>query len=322
MRKSEVVLAVARRVPALSKLALWAWVRLTLTRARYFSGEDHWFMQHMAVMLAYRVPIWTRLPNGLKIRVAGNDMIGRRIYEHGYYEPEMVQLIEQLLEDGMVFFDVGAHVGQYTLVASQCTGARGEVHSFEPDPHIFAWLAASVRTNRLRNVTLNQCAVAADQEPKRLYFAKTDDIGSNSLAEQKPLHHTGRSALINCTTLDAYVSAKCLAQVDLIKADVEGAELLLLHGAKGLLTGAKPPMLLLEFEEERQRAFGSSCVQLAEELQQYGYQLWRVSQSLEPYIPRPADLPSFNIFAVHTSQQAVIERVQGVRRVHAMDSRA
>lgn len=312
MRKSEVVLAVARRMPALGKLAIWAWVRLMLLCSRNFSGADHWLLQNMTRMLAYRVPVWTRLPNGLKIRVAWNDMIGRRICEGGYYEPEMVQLIEQLLEDGMVFFDVGAHVGQYTLVASQCTGARGEVHSFEPDPHTCAWLAGNVRANRLRNVTVNQCVVAADQEPKRFYFATTDDIGSNSLAVQRmSLHRTGRSEFVNCTTLDTYVNAKRLARVDLIKADVEGAELLLLHGAKGLLTGAKPPMLLLEFEEERQRAFGSSCVQLAEELRQYGYQLWRVGQSLEPYIPRSDDLPSFNVFAVHPSRRAVIERVQG-----------
>jgi len=95
------------------------------------------------------------------------------------------------------------------------------------------------------------------------------DIGSNSLAEQGTTR--GRDAGASClaTTLDTYASAKGLSRIDFIKADVEGAELGMLRGARAILGAAEPPVLLLEFEEERQRAFGSSCAELGAELRSY-----------------------------------------------------
>jgi FkbM family methyltransferase len=312
MKKSEIVMIVSMRVPALARLAVWVCVGVARLFSRY-SIVDHWLVVKIAGTLGYRMPVWTKLGNGLKIRVARNDMIGRRICERGYYEPETVRLIEQIVDEGSVFFDVGAHVGQYTLVASQRVGTRGSVHSFEPDPHTFAWLADNVRANQLANVTTNQSAVAADREPKQLYFSTVDDIGSNSLALQGARQRTGRSMLVACTTLDAYVTDKRIPRVDVIKADVEGAELSMLLGATAILGGPRPPILILEFEEERQVAFGSSCGRLAEELQRYGYDLWRIGQFLEPYRPRPDDPWSLNILAVHPSRRAILQRLQVAR---------
>src|SRR5262245_22491301 len=308
MRTSAPVLALAKRVPLLGKLGVWAAVRIGLATSRP-SLAKHWLVDAIANALSYRVPIWTRLGNGLKIRVAWNDMIGRCICESSYYEPDTVRLIEQVLVEGDVIFDVGAHVGQYTLVASRRVGPRGQVHSFEPDSRTFAWLAENVRVNQLSNVTLNQSAVAADHEPKPLYFSTSSDIGSNSLALQRPHQQTGRSELVECTTLDAYRASHRLRSVDLIKADVEGAELWMLRGAKEILRSPRPPTLVLEFEEERQRAFGSSCAQLAEELQQHGYDLWKIGPPLERHRPRDDDPHSYNILAVHPSRREALERV-------------
>jgi FkbM family methyltransferase len=306
MTKSDFVLALAVRLPGLAKLAVSTWVRLALLFSRR-AAVNHWLVASVLTTLSMRIAVWTRLANGLKIRVAWNDLVGSRIYERGCYEQDTVRLIETLVEPGSVVLDVGAHVGQYSLIAGQRVGVSGQVHSFEPDPGTFAWLAGNVRANHFRNITVNQCAVGADQEPKRLYFSTTDDIGSNSLVIQKPSHRTGRSALVNCTTLDAYASAKALARVDVIKADVEGAELAMLQGARRILGSPTPPILILEFEEERQRAFGSSNVRLAEELAKHGYTLWRIGESLEPYYPSPSDPPSINVLAVHPSRRALLD---------------
>jgi len=299
------------RVPVLGKVAVRIWVSIARLLSRH-SIADHWLVGKIAGTLSYRIPVWTKLGNGLKIRVAWNDMIGRSICERGYYEPETVRLIEQIIDEGSLFLDVGAHVGQYTLVASRRVGVRGGVHSFEPDPHTFSWLVDNVRANLLANVTANQSAVAADQEPKRLYFSTVDDIGSNSLALQKARQQTGRSLLVTCTTLDAYVAGKGISQVDVIKADVEGAELPMLMGARAILGGPHPPMLILEFEEERQLAFGSSSGRLAEELRRYGYELWHIGQVLAPYRPKPDGPLSLNILAVHSSRRAILQRLQVV----------
>jgi len=268
-------------------------------------------MESISESLGYRIPVWTRLGNGLKVRVALNDMIGRRICEEGYYEQDTVRLVEALVGQGMVVLDVGAHIGQYTLVTSRLVGPGGQVHSFEPDPETFAWLRSNVQVNRLVNVTVNPVAVASDAEPRRLYFSRIRDTGSNSLVEQKSLYRTGRWRSVTCTSLDAYAAAKGLSRIDFIKADVEGAELAMLQGARGILGGERPPILLMEFEEERQRAFGSSCERLAEELRSYGFALWKIGDRLEPYEPARDDPPSLNILAVHPSRRAMISRIPG-----------
>lgn len=310
MSKSQLAFAFAEQAPSLAKFALRAWVRLAHFASKP-SWADHWAVEQMTESLAYRVPVWARLGNGLRVRVALNDMIGRQIYEHGYYEPDTVRLVEKLLEKDMVVMDVGAHVGQYTLVASKLVGEGGQVHSFEPDPLTFDWLKTNVEANRLQNVTVSQTAVAGDQGPKRLFYSKVRDIGSNSLAEQGNYSRSGRWCVVPCTTLDAYARAHGLSRIDFIKADVEGAELGMLQGARGILGSAEPPVLLLEFEEERQRAFGSSCARLAEELDRYGYSLWKIDEHLEPYSPGPGDPPSLNILAVPSSRQALVSRLAG-----------
>jgi len=305
MTKSDVAFVFAAQAPGLAKCALRVWVRLAHLASKP-SWADHWAVEKMTEALAYRVPVWTRLGNGLKIRVALNDMIGRRIYEEGYYEPETVRLVERLIQKDMVVLDVGAHVGQYTLIASRLVGDAGQVHAFEPDPQTCDWLGSNVRTNGLHNVTVNACAVAGELGPKRLFYSKVRDIGSNSLAEQHNYSRSGRWCVVPCTTLDAYAGAKGLSRIDFIKADVEGAELGMLQGAPGILGAAEPPVLLMEFEEERQRAFGSSCARLAAELRRYGYSLWKVDERLESYDPGPGDPRSLNILAVPAHRQDMV----------------
>jgi FkbM family methyltransferase len=285
-------------MPGFAKAALWLWVKANVGWTGDLRAGDHWFAIYLSNLLGLRIPIWTRLRNGMKIRVAWNDCIGSAIYRDGYYEPEMVALFEKLLKPGMIFFDVGAHVGQFTLVASRLVGPKGSVHSFEPDSTTFEWLQANVRANGLSNVVANSVALADDTGTKTFYLATSDDIGSNSLRPPSPLHDSGRSRTVNCITLDEYVDSRGITRVDVIKADIEGAELLLLRGARKLLGGDSAPVFILEFEEVRQQAFGYSCVQLADELLRNGYSLFRIGADLVPYTPGTNHLRSFNVLAM------------------------
>src|SRR5262249_21732360 len=143
-------------------------------------SADHWLALELATQLRYRVPVTARLGNGMKVRVVWNDMIGRTIQQQGYYEPEMVRLFEKLLKPGMILLDIGAHIGQYTLVASQLVGDTGAVHSFEPDPETFNWLSRNLQMNARRNVHLNQLALSGKPGKTKFYLSTLEDIGSNS----------------------------------------------------------------------------------------------------------------------------------------------
>jgi FkbM family methyltransferase len=270
------------------------------------AGADHWLVREMVNRLQYRLPVHVRLGNGMRIKVHANDHVGAEIIRKGYYEPEVVRLFEHFLNPGMTFVDIGAHVGQYTLISSQLVGPTGQVHSFEPDPQTYSWLDFNVRRNKLANVTTNQAALSDTPGKLELFLSKIGDVGSNSL--RPPNNFSGRTVEVPCFTIDGYLAERGIKTVDFLKIDVEGAEYAALSGAKALLSGNDRPLLICEFEEQRQIAFKSSCARLAELLKGHGYTLYRlVGGGLEPYVPRNPDAISFNVLAVPANRAAAIE---------------
>lgn len=255
----------ALRVPRLTHLALWGAARIELRRRR----DPHWLFLRLATQIDYRAPILARLGNGMAMQVPWIDVAGREIYEKGWYEPETVQILSSLLRPGMVFLDVGASIGQYTLLASGIVGVTGKVHAFEPDPVSFQWLCGNVKRNDLGNVTTVQLALGEQAGSLELYIGSPENIGTTSLRPQ--YNHSGRSARVDVLPLDSYLERAGLERVDVIKIDVEGAESLVFRGADKLL--AKRPTMVIEFEEGNQKRFGSSCAELARILLEKGYQL-------------------------------------------------
>ena len=112
-------------------------------------------------------PWHLKLGDDLEI-LAPKGGAGALIYYQGYSEPETARVLKKLLKPGMTFWDVGAHIGEYSLLAARCVGAGGHVDAFEPQPAMFAFLQRNVIANGLGNVT-SHCLAVSDQEgPGRL----------------------------------------------------------------------------------------------------------------------------------------------------------
>ena len=79
---------------------------------------------------------------GARVIVSLNDRVGRLMWT-GCYEPELVALLRKVLDPGMTFVDVGAHIGYFSLIAAALVGEKGVVHSFEPDPDCFSRLVVN-----------------------------------------------------------------------------------------------------------------------------------------------------------------------------------
>ncbi len=133
----------------------------------------------------------------------------------GTYEPEMTALWMSLLRPGMVAYDVGAHFGWFSLIASQWVGPSGRVVAFEPFP-FNAWiLQRHILLNRLSNVLL--FPVALSDEDGRRPFAAGSSTGTGHLVVASPLH-------VPSFRLDTLLSHSALPPPQIVKIDVEGAE--------------------------------------------------------------------------------------------------
>jgi len=225
---------------------------------------------------------------------------GALIYYQGLSEPETARFLARVLQPGMIFLDVGAHFGEYTVMAARWVGSSGRVHAFEPQPSTFALLESNVAANGLENVRLNCCAVA-DCDGEATFWERTEPA-SSSLSSGGPRDYAVRRAYrVPVRTLDSYCGQHGLLP-DLIKVDVEGAERLVLLGARELcsLPPGQAPLWLLEHSPSACARFGDRLERLAQTLAGFGYSCFALSAAGEPQpmagLP-PAEVPTQNLVA-------------------------
>ena len=102
-------------------------------------------------------------PLGLSNRRGG-------IIRRGMFEPETVRAFAALLAPGMTVMDIGANVGQFTLVAARRVGPSGRLHAFEPTPELAAHILRNLELNGLENVAVNAVAVSDVAGRATLHF--------------------------------------------------------------------------------------------------------------------------------------------------------
>lgn len=160
-----------------------------------------------------------------------------KYYWTGTHEPQVQEALAVVLRPGMVFWDVGAHIGYFSLLASRLVGTAGRVHAFEPMDRNRERLMASVRLNDARNVMVHNVGLTAAPGRYRLYSHR-----STTMWTLVPERGEGAGLVIECRTLDQMLEV--LDTPDLVKIDAEGAELDVLRGGSRLMTSARPAVMI------------------------------------------------------------------------------
>ena len=178
----------------------------------------------------------TRLQNGAV--VAGYNRPGyggRGVYLwRDSLEPELAAL-SRFVGPGMCFVDVGANVGVYSIKAAREVGERGLVIAIEPFIESACQLAANVRANAFENVRLRNCCVGSRTGDARLYL---NERKPNSFSLCKVGH--AKSVSVFCVTLDDLCRWESIDRLDYLKIDAEGAEELILEGAREAIKRFRP----------------------------------------------------------------------------------
>ena len=175
----------------------------------------------------------------------------------GSYEYGKQRLFERTIAPGSVVFDLGGHVGFYTLLASELVGHKGQVFVFEPVPRNLLYLREHLRLNQVSNVTVIESAVSDKSG------AVAFDEGLNSSMGHIASH--GRLQ-VKTVALDELVSKGEIPVPDYMKIDIEGAELLALVGSKSMLAKSHPTLFLATHGSRVHQ----ECCRL---LQSLGYQI-------------------------------------------------
>lgn len=193
-------------------------------------------------------PALVRVLDGLPVWLVPGDELSRALLLSGSYEPETLLAIQALLPPGGVFVDVGAHCGLISAFAARRVGPTGRVVSFEPSPREFARLQANLAAGDFTWVIAHQAAIADTEGEVTLRLAEPGHAGHNTIGSAFAYEGVAVAELaqVRATTLDAALAG--LDRCELIKLDIEGAELRALRGGAAALARLRPALILEVFD--------------------------------------------------------------------------
>jgi len=160
---------------------------------------------------------------------------GNLEYVLGTYEFEKVKLFEKIVKNCKVIYDIGAHVGFYTLLSSELIKEKGKVVAFEPLPRNLKYLKKHLEMNNCNNVMLIEAAVS--DKCSMSFFNEGPSSYTGNLSEEGKLQ-------VNTFSIDELIKSDRIPPPNCMKIDVEGSELLVLKGAKLTISIYNPTIFL------------------------------------------------------------------------------
>ena len=273
-RKSlaSVVLDLATRIPRkLVRLARLGWTRCL--------GRQH---------------LRVRLKSGLWFDLRPHDHLGLGIYNRETFEASLREIILGHVQPGMVVLDIGANIGYYSVLLSHKVGPQGRVIAFEPNPNMLAELRHNLAINNITNVRVEPIALSNRAGELTFYLPPAGFEGHGSLAPNRSFSVAG-NITVAARPLDDVLKDAGVSHVDVIKMDVEGAELLVCQGAARLLSGPRKPIIFFEAEEHLCAPFGHRVYHLLSLLENAGFAVTQIEYGqwiARPDVPRTPGEPA------------------------------
>lgn len=167
-----------------------------------------------------------------KLWVDKNEHVGKRLANSTEHEPALAEFIKKQTSTGNVCFDVGCQWGTFSLLMADSVGDTGKVISVDPvDRHIEA-LRKSAHANGFDNISVHRTALTNKNGTVSVH-THSKNTGASRLSRDSIWH--GRGEPVSAYTLDSFCEQEIVDEIDLLKLDVEGAELDVLEGAAQML---------------------------------------------------------------------------------------
>jgi len=174
---------------------------------------------------------------GLRINLHGSGVA----FATGTAERPLQEALSSELRPGATFFDIGANVGFVTLIAARLVGPGGRVVAFEPVPRNAAAIRENLALNGIDWAEVVETAVAAGASTANLIVS---DVSAFSRLESTSVPTGARETIeVPVISIDEFLAASGSPAPDVVKIDVEGAELEVIEGMRNTLATSRPTIL-------------------------------------------------------------------------------
>jgi len=220
---------------------------------------------------------------GRKMSVALPETVSSAIYTCGYFEHDLTYNIISLLNKGDCFIDIGAHIGYYSLLASQIVGETGTVYAFEPTKTTFDMLKLNAQNSK--NLVCYNNAVYSEKTTLTFSDFGIRYSSYNSVKEGRFLEENiiGESFEIDSIVLDAWIKNEGI-KPSYIKIDAESTESEILQGMEYTLSEFKP-ILSIEVGDLGLEGVASSRSNI-DFIMKFGYDVFELKNGLTKHVPR------------------------------------
>jgi FkbM family methyltransferase len=197
------------------------------------------------------------------------------LFGSGVYEPDTLRAILHHLRPSGVFVDVGANVGALALPVAVCRPGASII-CVEADPQIASLLRLNVTENGRSNIRIVHCLAGPIDDPGvSFYRAPASKFGMGSIGPQFGASPTK----LPQRPLDQVLDELAIDDIDVVKLDIEGAELGAMQGLSRRLTSLRPPVIVFEFADWAETRIAEQAAGSAQEfLLLLGYTLSRLAR--------------------------------------------
>jgi FkbM family methyltransferase len=161
----------------------------------------------------------------------------------GTFEPALQQILTEHLQAGDVFFDIGANVGFFSVLAGRLVGPVGEVHAFEPLPNNARRVATNAELNGFTHVRVHEIALSDRDCTSTFRVSAVPTFGALSDSPMSVDQEIG-SVNVQVRSLDNWMREGTARPPKLIKLDIEGSETEFLRGARETIAEFRPVLLI------------------------------------------------------------------------------
>lgn len=168
------------------------------------------------------------------------------------YPIEALPVIGKFCPPGAVAFDVGANLGEWSLLMAKSIGPSGKLYSFEPLPFLAEAIDKTLKANGFKQARVIAGAVS-NKSGEATLSVDYRHTGKSRIGTLESDGETERLA-VKTLTLDDFSNSENLERLDFIKIDVEGHEAAVIEGAKDVLSKFRPTLILeagMETEDDR-----------------------------------------------------------------------
>jgi FkbM family methyltransferase len=205
----------------------------------------------------------------------------KRSFEYGTFE-----ILSKTLKPGNIVLDIGANVGAHALFMAKIVGNTGRVYAFEPDKMTFDALKRNIDRNGY-NETIIPFNLALSDKDSEVILKKPHTSSKKNTGDAynyiSAVNEKSENS-IKAVVLDDFLAQENILEVNFIKIDVEGAELLVFNGASKLLE-EKKPTIITECNEDWCERFGYTVFDVLKKISTHGYSI--KNYDYEQWIAKP-----------------------------------